>query len=95
MKNNPNYAQDSKVQFVIDAVYAFAFALQAMKDDLCPYYKGVCPAMKVVDGGVFYKKYLLQVSFVGESTNCCCSKFRLLGGVNVLSFCETFCCSSK
>jgi hypothetical protein len=34
--------------------------------DLCPNYKGICPAMKNVDGGEFYKKYLLKVSFTGE-----------------------------
>jgi hypothetical protein len=33
--------------------------------DLCPSYKGICPAMKNVDGGEFYKKYLLKVSFTG------------------------------
>ena len=30
----------SKVQFVIDAVYAFAFALQKMKNQLCPRHRG-------------------------------------------------------
>ncbi len=36
--------------------------------DLCPSYKGICPAMKNVDGGEFYKKYLLKVSFTGPFT---------------------------
>ena len=31
----------SKVQFVIDAVYAFAFALQKMKNQLCPRHRGI------------------------------------------------------
>ena len=30
-RNSKNYEQDSKVQFVIDAVYAFAYGLQYMK----------------------------------------------------------------
>ncbi len=31
MSDLPNYEQDSKIQFVIDAVYAFAHALDALK----------------------------------------------------------------
>ena len=60
-----SYEQDSKVQFVIDAVYAFANALQSLKDDLCPHAKGMCQEMKMVDGGYFYKNYLLKTSFIG------------------------------
>ncbi len=30
-RNSASYEQDSKVQFVIDAVYAFAYALRDMK----------------------------------------------------------------
>ena len=32
--------QNPQVQFVIDAVYAFALALQKMKNKLCPKHKG-------------------------------------------------------
>ena len=31
ISKSKNYEQDSKVQFVVDAVYAFAYALQDMK----------------------------------------------------------------
>jgi hypothetical protein len=31
-RNSKHYEQDSKVQFVIDAVYAFAYGLQHMKE---------------------------------------------------------------
>lgn len=62
----PSFEQDSKVQFVIDAVYAFAHALDALKKDVCPYWKGVCPAMIYYDGGDFYKNYLLKVDFIGK-----------------------------
>ena len=65
MSDLPNYEQDSKIQFVIDAVFAFAHALDALKADICPTWKGVCPAMIRYDGGEFYKKYLLKVDFEG------------------------------
>ena len=42
LKSSRSYEQDSKVQFVIDAVYAFANALQKMKNKLCPRKKGLC-----------------------------------------------------
>lgn len=62
------YEQDSKVQFVIDAVYAFAYALDKLRSDVCPNFKGegLCPAMAHYDGGQFYKNYLLNVDFIGE-----------------------------
>ena len=62
----PYFETDSKVQFVIDAVYAFAHALNKLKEDVCPYWKGVCPAMTYYDGGDFYKNYLLNVNFKGK-----------------------------
>ena len=65
MRHNSAYEQDSKVQFVIDAVYAFAYALQQLKNDVCPMKKGMCREMKRVDGGFFYKHYLLKTSFTG------------------------------
>ena len=60
------YEQDSKVQFVIDTVYAFDYALQKLKNDLCPNSVGICDQMKAVDGGTFYKNYLLKTSFTGN-----------------------------
>ena len=62
----PQFETDSKVQFVIDGVYAFAHALDALKRDVCPQWKGVCPAMTYYDGGDFYKNYLLKVDFIGK-----------------------------
>lgn len=58
--------KDSKIQFVIDGVYAFAHALDALKADVCPKWKGICPAMVHFDGSQFYKKYLLTVDFLGK-----------------------------
>ena len=66
LRNKTAYEQDSKVQFVIDAVYAFANALQTMKNTLCPFKKGFCEEMRDVDGGFFYKEYLLKTSFKGK-----------------------------
>lgn len=56
------------MQFVVDAVYAFALALHNLHKDVCKNYEGlgVCPEMTSYDGGNFYKKYLLNVSFIGK-----------------------------
>uniref|UniRef100_A0A915PFX1 G-protein coupled receptors family 3 profile domain-containing protein n=1 Tax=Setaria digitata TaxID=48799 RepID=A0A915PFX1_9BILA len=71
-----NFNPDDKVQFVIDAVYAIAHGLQAMKEEVCPDDSAsaswisrnsampqICDAMKRIDGEKFYQKYLLQVKF--------------------------------
>jgi metabotropic glutamate receptor 3 len=60
------YEQESKVQFVVDAVYAFAYALHNLHRDLCRPKDKVCPAMAAYDGGDFYRNYLLNVSFRGR-----------------------------
>ena len=83
------YEQDSKIQFVVDAVYAFAHAISALQRDVCagfnvsqqhrrqhnnnnnrqqqqPTVYGACPQLLSYDGGDFYTKYLLNVSFVGN-----------------------------
>lgn len=62
------YEQESKVQFVVDAVYAFALALDKLHHDLCGRNDAsLCSSMANYDRGAFYKNYLLNVSFVGES----------------------------
>lgn len=72
------YEQDSKIQFVVDAVYAFAHAISALQRDVCGTpgsgrngagrnrVFGACPQLLNYDGGDFYTKYLLNVSFLGE-----------------------------
>ncbi|MEQ2207398.1 hypothetical protein XENOCAPTIV_011707, partial [Xenoophorus captivus] len=45
-----SYEQEGKVQFVIDAVYAVAYALHNMHQDLCPNSHGVCNTMDPVEG---------------------------------------------
>ncbi len=55
---------------MIDAVYAFAHALDALRRDVCPPprpgERGLCPQARAYDGGQFYKEYLLKVDFQGE-----------------------------
>ena len=60
------YSQETKVQFVVDAVYAFAEALHAAWLDLCRGKQRVCKELKEMDGGLFYQKYLLKVNFTGK-----------------------------
>ncbi|CAD6188743.1 unnamed protein product [Caenorhabditis auriculariae] len=70
------FKADDKVQFVIDAVYAIAHGLQAMKNVHCPddaietswisrYSRQpeICRAMQNIDGADFYQNYLLKVQF--------------------------------
>lgn len=75
---NFRYEQESKVQFVVDAVYAFALALHNLYEDLCKDYNqsGVCPAMTQFDGSDFYKRYLLNVSFIGKYEQLLLKAFR-------------------
>ena len=60
------YSQETKVQFVVDAVYAFAHALHAAWLDLCRGKQRVCKELKELDGGTFYSKYLLKINFTGK-----------------------------
>lgn len=50
----------------MDAVYAFAQALHSAWLDLCRGKKRVCKELKELDGGHFYKHYLLKVNFTGK-----------------------------
>ena len=86
-QQHAGYEQDSKIQFVIDAVYAFAHAISALQRDVCGRRRpGPCPALLSYDGGDFYTKYLLNVSFLGIYIhflfffalllNCCCFSFK-------------------
>ncbi|XP_043212008.1 metabotropic glutamate receptor-like [Amphibalanus amphitrite] len=63
LRTETGFVQESKVQFVIDAVYAFAHALEALQLNVCGVNLAVCQEMRKYDGGDFYKKYILNVSF--------------------------------
>ena len=60
------YIQESKVQFVVDAVYSFAHALNDAWTELCEPGDGYCRKLKELDGESFYKQYLLNVTFTGK-----------------------------
>lgn len=61
-----NYVQDSKMGFVINAIYAMAYGLQNMHHSLCPGHVGLCDAMKPIDGSKLLE-FLLKSSFIGVS----------------------------
>ncbi|XP_066247281.1 metabotropic glutamate receptor isoform X1 [Euwallacea similis] len=64
LSSEHGYEQESKVQFVVDAVYAFALALDNLNKDLCSRDQpGVCSAMAQFDGGEFYQSYILNLNF--------------------------------
>ncbi|XP_061559967.1 metabotropic glutamate receptor 1 isoform X2 [Phycodurus eques] len=61
-----NYVQDSKMGFVINAIYAMAHGLHDMHRELCPGQTGLCEAMDPIDGSKLLD-YLLKTSFRGVS----------------------------
>lgn len=61
-----NYVQDSKMGFVINAIYAMAHGLHDMHKELCPDYVGLCEAMDPIDGSKLLD-YILKTSFAGVS----------------------------
>nr|XP_023695025.1 metabotropic glutamate receptor 1-like isoform X2 [Paramormyrops kingsleyae] len=61
-----NYVQDSKMGFVINAIYAMAHGLHDMHRALCPDHVGLCEAMDPIDGSKLLD-FLLKTSFTGVS----------------------------
>lgn len=61
-----NYVQDSKMGFVINAIYAMAHGLHDMHTHLCPGHVGLCDAMKPIDGSHLLD-FLLKTTFMGVS----------------------------
>ncbi|XP_054653377.1 metabotropic glutamate receptor 1b [Dunckerocampus dactyliophorus] len=62
-----SYVQDSKMGFVINAIYAMAHGLHDMHTSLCPDgHTGLCDAMTPVDGSRLLD-FLLKTSFTGVS----------------------------
>ncbi|XP_037376432.1 metabotropic glutamate receptor 1 isoform X2 [Talpa occidentalis] len=61
-----NYVQDSKMGFVINAIYAMAHGLQNMHHALCPGHVGLCDAMKPIDGRKLLD-FLIKSTFIGVS----------------------------
>ncbi|XP_070568878.1 metabotropic glutamate receptor 1-like [Ptychodera flava] len=62
-----NYVQDTKMGFIIDAIYTMAHGLHNMYKKICPTQKsGLCPAMDPVEGSTLLQ-FLNNVSFYGYS----------------------------
>uniref|UniRef100_A0A4W3HT09 Metabotropic glutamate receptor 1 n=1 Tax=Callorhinchus milii TaxID=7868 RepID=A0A4W3HT09_CALMI len=61
-----NYVQDSKMGFIINAIYAMANGLHDMHKALCPGHTGLCDAMRPVDGSRLLQ-FLIKTSFIGVS----------------------------
>jgi len=63
------YVQESKIQFVFDAVLSFAHALDRMMADVCGHARSRRVrrrCLRGLDGQQLYKQYLLNVSFDGK-----------------------------
>ncbi|KAM8936005.1 metabotropic glutamate receptor 3 isoform 2-T2 [Lycaon pictus] len=67
--DSSNYEQESKIMFVVNAVYAMAHALHKMQRTLCPNTTKLCDAMKILDGKKLYKDYLLKINFTGADNH--------------------------
>ncbi|XP_067443512.1 glutamate receptor, metabotropic 2a [Thunnus thynnus] len=57
------FQPESKIMFVVNAVYAMAAALHNMRQALCPNSTKVCDALKPGNGRKFYRDYILKVKF--------------------------------
>ncbi|XP_077578418.1 metabotropic glutamate receptor 5b [Stigmatopora nigra] len=60
------YAQDTKMGFVINAIYSMAYGLHNMQRALCPGYQGLCDAMRPIDGARLLD-FLMKTNFTGVS----------------------------
>ncbi|GLD68822.1 metabotropic glutamate receptor 3-like protein [Lates japonicus] len=58
-----NFEPESKIMFVVNAVYAMAHALHNMQRSLCFNTTKLCDSMKALDGRRLYRDYILNVSF--------------------------------
>ncbi|XP_015202876.2 metabotropic glutamate receptor 3 isoform X1 [Lepisosteus oculatus] len=57
------FEQESKIMFVVNAVFAMAHALHNMRQAVCPNATKVCDAMKPGNGKRFYRDYILKTKF--------------------------------
>ncbi|XP_045062429.1 metabotropic glutamate receptor 3-like, partial [Coregonus clupeaformis] len=64
--DDSNFEPESKIMFVVNAVYAVAHALHKMQRTLCSNTTKLCDSMKALDGRKLYRDYLLNISFTGQ-----------------------------
>uniref|UniRef100_A0A8C1CDX4 Metabotropic glutamate receptor 2 n=1 Tax=Cyprinus carpio carpio TaxID=630221 RepID=A0A8C1CDX4_CYPCA len=57
------FEQESKIMFVVNAVYALAHALHNMRQAVCANTTKLCSAMKPANGKRLYKDYILKTKF--------------------------------
>ncbi|XP_017335907.2 glutamate receptor, metabotropic 2a [Ictalurus punctatus] len=57
------FEQESKIMFVVNAVYAMAHALHNMRQAVCLNNTKICTAMRPVNGKKLYKDYILKTKF--------------------------------
>ncbi|KAL2096254.1 hypothetical protein ACEWY4_008402 [Coilia grayii] len=60
------YAQDTKMGFVINAIYSMAYGLHNLQRALCPGESGLCSAMRPIDGATLLD-FLMKTNFTGVS----------------------------
>ncbi|KAJ8410837.1 hypothetical protein AAFF_G00187940 [Aldrovandia affinis] len=60
------YAQDTKMGFVINAIYSMAYGLHNMQRALCPGFSGLCDSMRPIDGRKLLD-FLMKTNFTGVS----------------------------
>lgn len=58
------YAQDTKMGFVINAIYSMAYGLHKMQKVFCPSMAGLCDAMRPIDGSKLLE-FLMKTNFTG------------------------------
>lgn len=61
-----NFEPESKIMFVVNAVYAMAHAMHRMQRSLCANTTRLCDAMRSLDGRKLYRDFLLHVNFRGN-----------------------------
>ncbi|TVK90534.1 Metabotropic glutamate receptor 2 [Bagarius yarrelli] len=57
------FEQESKIMFIVNAVYAMAHALHNIRQSVCQNNTKICSAMKPVNGKKLYKDYILKTKF--------------------------------
>ncbi|XP_028680726.2 metabotropic glutamate receptor 3-like [Erpetoichthys calabaricus] len=63
LRDEGRFEQESKIMFVVNAMYAMAHALHRMRQAFCPNSTKLCDAMKPGNGRRLYKDFILKTKF--------------------------------